>query len=242
MSQELPGAAGYSLDMRISKTALLNGLLGLLLATAGCTQQITGTALPDPRTAPLALEQDGYGIVAGFDDAPARIEIFTEPQCTHCRDLQADFGDQLAQYIKVGRIQVTYRPLTFLDDDYDGYSSKVANALFLAAEPAGDAAATGVQFQRFVEDLWVNQQIGGPDFTGSELREMAIAAGLPDAVADNIARQREAVDLADMENANFGFLLDIDALQTGTPTVYDLEAGEKLDIYDEDWLNDLVGS
>lgn len=223
-------------------TALLIGLLGLLLATAGCSQQVAGTALPDPRTAPLVLSEDGYGIVAGFDDAPVRIEIFTEPQCTHCRDLQADFGDQLAQYITVGRIQVTYRPLTFLDDDYDGYSSKVANALFLAAEPAGGDAATGSEFQRFVEDLWVNQQVGGPAFTGSELRDMAIGAGLPKATADRIAGQREAVDVADMEDTNFGLLLDIDAMQTGTPTVYDLDAGEKIDIYDDDWLNKLVKS
>ncbi len=220
--------------------ALLTGLLGLLLATAGCTQQINGTALPDPRKAPLVLTEDGYGIAAGFDGAPVRLEIFTEPQCTHCRDLQADFGDQLAHYINIGRIQVIYRPLTFLDDDYDGYSSKVANALFLAAEPVGDAAATGAQFQRFVEDLWVNQQIGGPAFTGTQLRDMATDSGLPDAVADNIARQRAAVDIADMEDANFDYLLDIDLIRTGTPTVYDLEAGEKLDIYDDDWLNKLV--
>src|SRR3546814_10540793 len=71
---------------------------------------------------------------------------------------------------------VTYRPLTFLDDDYDGYSSKVANALFLAATPTGDTAATGAQFQRFVEELWINQDPGGPGFTGDELRDMEIGS------------------------------------------------------------------
>jgi len=228
--------------MQISKTALLIGLLGLLLATVGCSQTIIGAALPDPARAPVDLAADGYGIVAGFDDAPVQIEIFTEPQCTHCRDLQHDFGDQLAYYITVGKLQVTYRPLIFMDDDYDGYSSEVANALFLAAEPASGATVTGTQFQRFVEDLWVNQQIGGPPFTGEELRDMAIRSGLPDSVADNIARQDEAVDVADMEEANFELLFDIDPGQTGTPTVYDLDAGEKLDIYDDNWLEDLVQS
>ena len=225
--------------MRISHTALL---LGLFLATAGCSQNVTGTALPDPTTAPLTVSADGYGIVAGFDDSAARIEIFTEPQCRHCRDLQRDFGEQLAYYITVGRLQVTYRPLTFIDDDYDGYSSRVANALFLAVEPTGEKAATGTQFQRFVEELWVNQQTGGPVFTGNELREMAIGAGMPDAVADNIASQAPAVDVADMENANFGLLFDIDSARTGTPTVYDLESGQKLDVYDDDWLDELVQS
>ncbi|GJF12337.1 protein disulfide-isomerase [Mycolicibacterium cyprinidarum] len=228
--------------MRISKAALLTGLLGLLLATVGCSQNVVGTALPDATRVPLTLSADEYGIVAGFDDAPSQIEIFTEPQCTHCRDLQSNFGEQLAYYIAVGELQVTYRPLTFIDDDYDGYSSKVANALFLAVEPVGDAAATGTQFQRLVEDLWVNQQTGGPAFTGDELRDMAIGAGIPASVADNIAGQRQIVDVADMENVNFELLFDIDSAQTGTPTVYDLEAGEKLDVYDDNWLDDLVQS
>ena len=228
--------------MRISKTALLVGFLGLLLTVGGCSQKVMGTALPDPAGAPLVLSADGYGIVAGFDDAPVQIEIFAEPQCTHCGELQFDFGDQLAHYVAVGTLQVTYRPLTFLDDGYVGYSSKVANALFLAAEPAGGAAATGAQFQRFVEDLWVNQQTGGPDFTGEELRDMAVNAGLPGPVADNIARQDEAVDIVDMEEVNFELLFEIDPMQTGTPTVYDLEADEKLDIDDSDWLDELVQS
>ncbi|MGZ8801755.1 MAG: DsbA family protein [Mycobacterium sp.] len=228
--------------MRISRTALVIGILGLLLAVVGCSKQVTGTALPDPTRVPLALAEDGYGIVAGFDDAPVRIEIFAEPQCTHCSDLQHDFGDELAYHVTVGRLQITYRPLTFMDDDYDGYSSKVANALFLAAVPAGDTAATGTEFQRFVKELWVNQDAGGPAFTGDELRDMAIGAGVPDTVADNIAREQEAVDIVEMEDTNFGYLFDIDPLQTGTPTVYDLEASEKLDIYDSGWLDKLIQS
>ncbi len=59
---------------------------------------------PIPPRCRWPLAEDGYGIVAGFDDAPVQIEIFTEPQCTHCSDLQRDFGDQLAYYINVGRL------------------------------------------------------------------------------------------------------------------------------------------
>lgn len=228
--------------MRISKAAQVVGVLGLLLSLVGCSKQITGTALQDSVTVPLSVADDGYGIVAGFDDAPARIEIFTEPQCSHCADLQRDFGDEIAYYVNIGGLQVTYRPLTFIDDNYDGYSSKVANALFLAAEPIGEAAATGIQFQRFVEDIWGNQDTGGPGFTGDELRDMAVDAGMPEAVADNIASDQEAVDIPEMEEANFGYLFDVDPLEAGTPTVYDLEAGEKLDIYDNDWLDKLIES
>ena len=61
---------------------------GCCSAAVGCSKQVTGTAQSDPNKPPLALSKDGYGIVAGFDDAPVKIEIYTEPQCNHCADLQ----------------------------------------------------------------------------------------------------------------------------------------------------------
>ncbi|MGP4055663.1 DsbA family protein [Mycobacterium sp. 4D054] len=214
--------------------------LGLLTTALGCTTEVSGAARVDATATPLALTEDGFGIVAGFDDAPAKIEIYTEPQCTHCGDLQYDFGDQLAYQITVGALQVTYRPLTFLDTSYDGYSAQVANALFLAADAVDNSAATGTQLQRFVHELWVNQQPGGPEFTGQQLRDMAGSAGIADAVADHIASGSEAVDVVEMDDTNFDLLFDIDRTETGTPTVFDLNAGKKLDIYDDDWLTDLV--
>ncbi|MGE0217159.1 DsbA family protein [Mycolicibacterium sp.] len=228
--------------MRTRKPALILTVLALLLAVAGCSTEIAGTPTADPTPAPLGVAGDGYGIVAGFDDAPARIEIFTEPQCSHCRDLQSEYGDQLASYVKAGTLQVTYRPLTFLDDGPDGYSATVANALFAAADPSGDFAVTGTQFQHFVEELWLNQDPGGVPFSGDELRDMALRAGLPDGIADNIASLDEAVDTAEMGEANFTYLYEIDPLQTGTPTVFDLVTEEKVDIYSDDWLEQLLRS
>jgi hypothetical protein len=71
---------------------------------------------------------------------------------------------------------------------------------------------------------------------------MAKKAGMPDAVAQKIKGGGNAVDVKDMDDANFEFLYQIDSLELGTPTVYDLAKGEKLDIYDNDWLNKLVQS
>ncbi|MBX7435389.1 thioredoxin domain-containing protein [Mycobacterium sp. Y57] len=231
--------------MRTSRTTLLVAAVGVLLALVSCSRQVTGVAQPDPAAAPLAVADDGYGIVAGFDDAPARIEIFTEPQCTHCADLQHDFGDQLAHYIDIGLLQVTYRPLTFLDisGGDEGYSATVANAMFLAAEPpVSGTGASGTQFQRFVEELWANQDPGGPAFTSDELQSMAEAAGLPEPTVDAVIDGGQAVDVVDMDDANFASLYDIDPTQTGTPTVYDLEGDDKIDIYDDNWLDKLVAS
>ena len=112
--------------MRRSRAALLLAI-ALVLAVAGCTTKVAGTATRDPAQPPLKVSEDGYGIEAGFDDAPTRIEIFTEPQCGHCADLQADFGDQFAYYIGVGALKITYRPLTFLDDAR--YNDETGSAL-----------------------------------------------------------------------------------------------------------------
>ena len=173
-----------------------------------------------------------------------KIEIYTEPQCNHCADLQADFGDQLAYYIAVGQLEVTYRPMTFLDDTTGGYSGQVSNALFLATEKAGkpEVKATGTEFQRFVEEVWAHQRPGGDPPTEDELQDMAKKAGMPDAVAQNIKGGGSAVNVKDMDDANFEYLYEIDSLDLGTPTVYDLAKGEKLDIYDNDWLNKLIQS
>ncbi|MEW5812252.1 MAG: thioredoxin domain-containing protein [Actinomycetota bacterium] len=229
--------------MRTRRTVQILIAIGLLLlGVVGCSKDVTGTARPDPVTAPLALSHDGFGIVAGFDDAPAQIEIFTEPQCTHCHDLQQEFGDQIAYYLAVGGVQVTYRPLTFLDEEEGGYSATVVNAMFAAAEPAGDSTMSGTQFQHFVEELWAQQDPGGPAFTGDELRTIARSAGLPEPVADNVARDQETVDVAALEEANFDLLYTADPANVGTPTVVDLDSGEKIDISEADWLDQLVTS
>jgi hypothetical protein len=45
-----------------------------------------------------------------------------------------------------------------------------------------------------------------------------------------------------MDEANFEYLYEIDNQNVGTPTVYDLGKGERVDLYDNDWLTKLMGS
>ena len=208
-----------------------------LLSGVGCARQITGSAQPDPVRPMTEVSKDGFGIVAGFPDAGARIEIYTEPQCTHCADLQHDFGDAIRYYIGIGALQVTYRPMTFLDEGGNHHSERVANALFVAAQGKKTPATA---FQSFIEELWANQDPGGKGPTDDEMAEMARTSGVPDAQAQSIADGESSVDVAGMEDMNFGFLYDIDPTVTGTPTVYDLNKDRKIDIYDNDWLKKLV--
>ncbi len=221
----------------------------LLLGAVGCTNQVTGTATVDPTNPPLGLSEDGYGIVAGYPDAPVQIELYTEPQCTHCADLQAAFGEDMKRHINLGDLAVTYRPLTFLDDPAtDHHSARVANALFLAvgAPEASDEnnMASGPEFQAFVEDLWAHQNPGRPGPSDKQMAKMAKDSGLPDDVASRIGDGDTAdqTDIDEMAAYNYGALIGIDPITTGTPTVYDLGSQEKVDIHDDDWLENLLST
>ncbi|MBO0679177.1 thioredoxin domain-containing protein [Mycolicibacterium sp. S2-37] len=209
----------------------------VVLLTGGCTRQVTGTARLDPRQPGTAITEDGYGILVGDPDAPAQIEIFTEPQCPHCADLQADFGREIAGYISLGQLGVTYRPVTFLDQVGD-HSARVSNAMFAAAA----AQPRGVSFQAYVEDLWAHQQPGGDGPSDTELAEMARESGIPATAVDAIAVGERAVDTREMNDLNIEYLSGLDYLEIGTPKVYDLNNDEVLDIYDDDWLSKLIST
>ena len=218
---------------------MLAVLTGLTLLVTGCTKQIEGTAQPDPNKPLTQLSEDGYGLIAGFAQAPVQIEIFAEPQCTHCADLQHDYGADLRHYIGLGQLAVTYRPMTFLEADDFHYSERVSNALFIAAAE-GDTPA--VAFQSFVEELWADQDPSGRGPSDDEMAEMARAAGPPDDGAQRIADGEGAVDAVEMDAMNYDLLYLVDPVYTGTPTVYDLVNDEKVDIYDDDWLDTLMSA
>ncbi|MDT5080694.1 MAG: hypothetical protein QOJ80_5331 [Mycobacterium sp.] len=218
----------------------------LLIASTACTQQIKGSARADPVKAPVELVKDGFGIKLGFDDAPVQLELYTEPQCNHCADLQADFGDRMLSYINLGQLALTYRPVTFLDAGANQHSERVANAMFAAVSPhggSGDAGATNAgEFQHFVEELWKTYDAGPDHPDNDELAGMARTAGIPAAQVSDIEAGKPAVDVKDLEDNNFEFLYEIDDISTGTPTVYDLRNDKKLDIYDDNWLSKVMGS
>jgi protein-disulfide isomerase len=231
-----------------SKHVMIALVLGLVVALSGCSRAITGTAEGDLNPPLVEVTEDQFGIRAGLEDAPIQLEIYTEPQCTHCADLQHEFGDRFAYYIGAGQLAITYRPMTFLDTAAtDGHSARVANALFVAATPGGEGAVstTGRQFQHFVEQLWSHQEPGGTGPTDDEMADFARQADVPGFQAHAIetgASPKSPTDLADMESTNFEYLYEVDPLNTGTPTVFDLNAGQKVDIYDNDWLSKLMES
>ena len=231
--------------MRFSRTCVVL-TTALLISAVGCSKQVTGTAMQDPAQPPVAVSEDGNGIIAGYPDAPVQIELFTEPQCDHCAELQHTYGDKIASYISLGELAVNYHFVTFLDDDIDEHVSwGVVNVLFLAAEPTTAAkAATGPEFQRFVEEVWAHQDPGGSGPSEADLADMATEAGLPAEVAQRIGDPniQPTADIDRVAEHNYDLLVSLNPSNPGTPLVYNVKADKIVDLQDSDWLDKLMSS
>lgn len=191
---------------------------------------------PAAAHADVPRSSDGDGVVAGSADAPVQLEIFIEPQCPHVAQLESTYGDRIADGIGSGRLAVTYRPLTFLDDKHhNDVSARISEALFVAATPATPPTA----YQAFVQDLYRHQSPDGPDNAG--IAAMARDSGVPDAAAARIAAGDSGVDVAAMNDANTALLEQENPEGRVTPTVYDLTTNSVVDIQDPAWLDKLTG-
>jgi len=218
------------------KLRTLVAVIGLL-GGAGCANAVDGVAVAPPGTHPTAvvtLAGDGFGIEIGRSAAPVDLEIFIEPQCPHCARFMMFHGGEIADYVDSGDLQVTYRPVTFLDTSAAGYSHRVSNALFLAA---ADAALPADGFQNFLDELYWQAD---PSRDDQYLASIAAMARLPQSLIDSIGTGEAAIDTVAMDAANQKRLNDIQN-EVATPTVYDLNKHAIVDTAGNDWLKRLVG-
>jgi len=178
---------------------------------------------------------DDYGVLVGSASAPAQLEIFCDPQCPFCAKLESTYGDRIAGDLASGRLAVTYRWLTFLDDKHhNDVSARISNALFLAADPATPPTA----YQAFVQDLYSHQTPDGPNNDG--IAAMARESGVPGPVADRISAGDPAIDTTALNEANKARLIAENPQNPSTPTVYNVNTKSVVDLQDSGWLDALA--
>ncbi|EUA68513.1 DSBA-like thioredoxin domain protein [Mycobacteroides abscessus] len=70
--------------------------------------------------------------VAARATVAAGITVFLDFQCPFCQRFEAQYGEDITTYVTEGRLQVTYRPVSFFGPDLASgdYSSRAAAALF----------------------------------------------------------------------------------------------------------------
>ena len=210
-------------------------VVGVMLSSS-CARVVDGAAeAPDTNpTETVLLTGDGFGIQLGQPTARVALEIFIEPQCSLCARLEMFQGGDIADDIDSGDLVVTYRPVTMFDSAPTGYSHRVSNALFVAA----DADLPAVAVQAFVQQLYWDAD---PSRDNAYLADIAATARLPQRVIDRVAAGSTVVDTVAMDTANRKLLNDIGAANT-VPTVYDLHTRAIVSTAGNDWLKRLVGN
>ncbi len=208
----------------------MRSYLGVLATMLSLVMFTTNTAYADvPRTV------DGNGVVLGSPIAPVQLEIFCDPQCPYCAELESADGDKLGSALASGRLAITYRWLTFLDPrHHNDVSARVTNALFVAADPATPPTA----YQAFVQDIYRHQSADGP--SNNDIAAMARDSGIPDWLADRIATGDYVVDPTAVNDANKARLKDENPDHPGTPTIYNVNTRSVVDTQDSGWLDALI--
>ncbi|MGV0838433.1 DsbA family protein [Mycolicibacterium thermoresistibile] len=218
----------------------VTAMLGIAVLTSACTVTVDGTAAaPDdaPGAATVVAAADGYGVQLGYQFAPAQIEIYIEPLCPACARLERRYGRDLSRAIDRDELRVTYRPLTFLDRS-DGYSKRVSNALFAAADP--EAATDATDVQQFLEDAYRQLSPVGDTLDAEELAAVAEDADLPESVVDRIAANEPVVDVDAMDAFNSERFEELTGKRPYTPMVWDLVAQTEVEVNNPDWVAEVV--
>ncbi|NLG55607.1 MAG: DsbA family protein, partial [Rhodococcus sp.] len=180
---------------------------------------------------------DNGVVIMGLPGAPNTVDIFEDPQCKYCRDLEHQSGQELAQAIDEGVVEVRFHVLNLLDqaDAADGYSTRSAAASQCVAQ-SGDA----IVYSAFHAGLF------GRDFQPAEngegtksddaIVQLARDAGASDeAVAciesgERLEQARADAAVGIQEMANLG--------GQGTPTV--LVNGQMIEPFSNtEWIADL---
>ncbi|WP_328289818.1 DsbA family protein [Nocardia aurantiaca] len=181
----------------------------------------------------VALDSDG-AIVLGKPNAKT-IDIYEDPLCPACGQLEKIYGQEIAQQVDLGKIAVRYRLVNFLDPQS---RSKDYSTRAVAANECVAQAGDGPVYSKYHSLLFTTEQPseGGPDHDNKELAAIAKEAGADDDVAKCIT----SGDRADTGRAHAEAALKAlnDALnnRAATPSVF--IDGKKVDVNNENWVLD----
>lgn len=156
---------------------------------------------------------------------PVRVTVFQDYDCVHCAQFETQYGDEIEELVKSGKITLEVRNLTFLDASSPSfYSARTNNVAFAVAEQVSSE-----QFLEFQKEIFSYQGTGG--LSNEELVDIAskYGADVQGAVSDNT--WRPFVNVVTMESSTNGI--------SGTPTIF--ADGEQFTASDfSSWINQKI--
>jgi len=189
--------------------------------------------------------------VLGKADAKVTLDLFEDPLCPACGQMEQAYGEQIVKGIQDGKIKARYRMVSFLNQSSaSGDYSDRANAAFIAIDRS---SLPDEQKQKALlashKAVFSNQphEKGSPQYDGKDHSNAEIATIVGDASkaagaelpADLLSAIRDGKNVEDSANgarANSKLMQDIGS--KGTPTV--VHNGELITVQG-DWLTPLLG-
>lgn len=227
-------------------TYILGGLAVVVIAVIVIAGVLWSSNRSKPRNegyggvsnAAVQVTTDAAGVVrVGTPDARTTIDLFEDPMCPYCGQLEHTNGQEVAQKIDEGALAVRYHTLDFLNrlSASGDYSTRAAGALLCVADSGNAIVYSAFHTALFAPE---NQpaENGKSDHSNADLAQMAKDAGADDKTVTCIA------DGANVDRAATAAQTGRQALAAtgaaGTPAV--IKDGTVIDaLGDPNWVSTL---
>jgi protein-disulfide isomerase len=206
-------------------------------ATTELDDAATGAA-GDEVTYPV--QRDGAAVLVGQKTAKVTLDLYEDFLCPVCHQFETDYGDDLAQHVKDGSLQLRYHMLPLLNNSSDppGYSMDSANAGLCAADagkfPAFHLSLYDAQPEEGSRG-WDKQQLAklGKDLgiTDASFKSCVESGRYDSVIQSSFDKIRTTEYLQQDINGQTGF---------GTPTV--AKGHEVIDTSDPKWLDAVLAN
>ncbi|MDH6282053.1 DsbA family protein [Prescottella agglutinans] len=247
MSSKKPKSVKYNPQPTSSKATYVIGGLAIVVIAALVIGGVLLTKTKDePRNAGYGAVQNSAvqvtmedaGVVRlGLPDVTNTIDMFEDPMCPYCAQLEQKHGQEVAQAIDEGKLAVRYHILNFLNrlSASGDYSTRAVAASQCVAQ-SGDAIA----YSKFHGELFspANQppENGKSDLSNEDLAKLASDAGANEATVNCITSgERIQQAAADAETGRAALAA---SGATGTPAV--IHNGQEVDALGNDnWVSEV---
>lgn len=220
---------------------VIAAVIGLVWATTKTTSEVPvqndGYGPVHNPAVTVSLQPDGSQLL-GLPTAAKTIDLYEDPLCPYCGQVEKIYGQQLAQYIDQGKIAVRYHLLNFLNKSSSSgnYSSR-ADAAFRCLAQDGNGPRYGTVHSQL---FGVSQpKEGGQDHASDQLADIIGKVGAPPEVVTCVSNNTQLKDAETTATAAATALGKLNNGQVGTPAAY--LGNTKLDVNDERWVSKAAG-
>ena len=190
------------------------------------------------QNADVQVQLQDKGVVRlGLPSAARTIDVYEDPMCPYCGQLEQTHGQEIAKAVDDGKLAVNYHIVDFLNQlsRSGDYSTRAVAASECVAE-GGDAIAYGKFHSQIFSKDGQPRERGSSDHTNDELAAIAKDAGANDSVQKCISSGSK-VDSAKANAEAASQQLSALGGQ-GTPTVFD--GTKSVEIQNPDWVAGLI--